>query len=83
MTAVYALMVLALVYPGVLVLSSRIRLGRKIALNLMLGLLSVHMFDRACRGSNMAIELNIFSLTVIALCGPAGLIPVLLVGMFS
>ena len=31
----------------------------------------------------MAIERNIFSLTVIALCGPAGLIPVLLVGMFS
>ena len=65
--------VLLSIYLGVRVLSSKLSIAKKIMLNLALGVPAVFAFNLIGKHMGTVLHADLFTFTVIALCGPAGL----------
>ena len=63
---------------GIRVLSSHLKLLQKITLNAALGLLTMYFFNLAGEQMGITIGLNMFSGAVMGLCGPIGLVILLI-----
>ena len=80
MTGVYGFLSCAVIYLGVILLSSKIRPMRKLAANLLLGMAAVWLLNRAGADYGIAISIDLFTVVVTALCGPVGIIVLLVTG---
>jgi pro-sigmaK processing inhibitor BofA len=68
---------------GIRVLSSPLKLMQKILLNSALGFVSILVFNIVGKQIGVTIGINLFSGTVMAICGPVGLILLLLIRFFT
>ncbi len=68
---------------GIRVLSSRLKLFQKITLNAALGLLAMYFFNLAGEQMGVVIGLNMFSGVIMGLCGPIGLVVLLVLRFFN
>lgn len=68
---------------GVRVLSSTLKLFQKLSLNAALGLFAIFIFNMAGKHIGVTLGINLFSGIIMGLCGPVGLVVLLMLRFFT
>ena len=68
---------------GFRVLSSSLNYIFKFLINLFIGLLSIIIFNSAGRFAGVTLGINLFSGTVVGLCGPFGIVILLIMRLLT
>lgn len=68
---------------GIRVLSSPLKLIYKLLLNAILGVASIIIFNLVGKQIGVTIGINLFSGTIMGVCGPIGLVILLLLRFFT